>query len=74
MAGPPLSGDHEGCAAGIIRLHAQISVLELVHIDQELGVVARFLEVCGEQLHRLDWRQRVCDEHPRDHMAHAADV
>ena len=39
--------------------------LELVHVGEELGVVARFLEVRDEQLHGFNRRERV--EHAAQH-------
>jgi hypothetical protein len=32
--------------------------LELVHVGEELGVVARFLEIRNEQLHGFNRRER----------------
>jgi len=44
MMSRSLSGDDQGCAAGLIRPHIRSLRLDLVHVGQELGIVARFLE------------------------------
>jgi hypothetical protein len=47
------------CRYLFIVLMTQYTRLQLVHVLQELGVVAYFFEPADQQFHGLDGRQRV---------------